>query len=199
VDTQPDRPNERHARWLYYLAAGVFILLGYAVGWLEKSALVWPSFATALVCIILANLDRVSSIKAGGIDLVLREAKAAVRESRELALVTAKMLLSLVQRAGRLGGYPTEQQNEIREAVDRVLQKFDATDAEKREAYSDWDALVRVDYAFGILGHQLPKFPQGGTAGQKAWKALRERTSTVKDVPSADELADFLKTYGVLE
>ena len=71
-------------RWPYYAVAIAFLAVGYYVGWVEKDALVVPSFAAALVCVGLAHLGRFKSIKAAGVEATLNDAKTVARESREL-------------------------------------------------------------------------------------------------------------------
>lgn len=186
-------------RWPYYVAAVVFVVLGYIMGWVGKDVLVIPSFLSAVVCAAIANLDRIKSVKAStsGIEAVLNEARGAVKESRTLALVTSKMLLSLVKRTGRLGPYPDEQQNEIKLSVDRVLAEFDTTDKERKDVYSDWHKYVLIDYVFGILGGNV--IPEKiDSQEMEAWRELRHRAGETSDLPAPDEIETFLQRNGFL-
>lgn len=197
---QPDKPTATVTRWPYYVAALAFIGVGYYVGWIGKDALVLPSFGVALICVVVANLDRFKSFKAGGVEAVLRDAQVAVQESRDLTLTVSKMLLSLVKRTGRFGGFLPEQEREFQESVERILTRMEATDAERKEAFKDWDLFTKVDFVFGILGgHTIPKFKADAEAGQREWSALRERTGDQLNPPGPDELEDFLRRYGFLD
>src|SRR5205085_1575491 len=106
MGTHREKPTSISARWPYYIAALTFVVLGYFVGWLEKDSLVVPSFSVALVFVALANLDKFKSFKAAGVEATLKDAQVAVQESRDLVLTISKMLLSLVKRTGRWGGFP---------------------------------------------------------------------------------------------
>lgn len=198
----PGEPTVTATRWPYYAAALVFVAVGYYVGWIGKDALVLPSFSVAFVCVALANLDRFKSFKAGGVEAVLRDAQVAVHESRELTLTASKMLLSLVKRTGRLGGFQPTEEREFQESVERILSRVDATDTERKEAFKGWDLFTKVDFVFGILGgHTVPTFKASAdaAAGQQEWKALRRRTGDQLDPPGPDELEDFLRRYDFLD
>lgn len=198
---QPNKPTQGTQithRWPYYAAALAFVAVGYYVGWIGKDTLVVPSFLVALVCIALANLDRFKSFKAAGVEAVLRDAQVAVQESRDLALLVAQMLLSLVKRTGRIGSFSPAQEKEFEEAVDRILTQFNVTGAERREIFKDWDMFIKADYVFGILGGStLPQFQSDGGVGGAAWEALRQRAGQA-DFPAPEELTQFLERYGFL-
>lgn len=196
----PEKPTATMTRWPYYTAALAFVGVGYVVGWTGKDALVLPSFSVAFVCVALANLDRFKSFKAGGVEAVLRDAQVAVQESRDLTLTVSKMLLSLVKRTGRFGGFQPAEEREFQEAVERILARMEATEAERKEAFKGWDLFTKVDFVFGILGgHTIPKFKADAMAGQREWKALRERTGDQLDPPGPEELEDFLRRYDFLD
>jgi len=197
---QPTKSAPTPTRWPYYAAALAFVGVGYYVGWIGKDALVAPSFAVAFVCVALANLDRFKSFKAGGVEAVLRDAQVAVQESRDLTLTVSKMLLALVKRTGRFGAFPPAQEREFQESVERILSRVEATDAERKEAFKDWDLFTKIDFVFGILGgHTIPKFQADAEAGHREWKALRDRTGNELNPPGPDELEDFLRRYGFLD
>ena len=181
------------------MASLVFLIVGYVLGWIGKDVLVIPSFVAALVCVALANLDRFKSFKAAGVEATLRDAEVAVKQSRALALITTKMLLSLVKRTGRIGGFPPAQQIEIQHDVDRVLSQYDVTEAERREAYTDWDQFDKFDYVTAILGgNKTPNWKEPAHAGKSdEWQTLRNRASKM-DFPSADELSAFLARHDFL-
>jgi len=183
---------------MYYVSALAFIAVGYYFGWIEKDALVVPSFLTALVCVALGNLDKFKSFKAAGVEATLKDAQVALQESRELVLTVSKMLLSLVKRTGRLGGFPPAKEREFRDSIDRILARVNASDSERKQVFEDWELFIKIDYVFGILGHTIPDFSGDANAGTGEWKALRERTGERLDPPSADELDDFLRRYKFL-
>jgi hypothetical protein len=194
----PVKPALPPRRWPYYVVALAFVGICYYVGWVGKDVLVLPSLTVAFVCVALANLDRFKSFKAGGIEAVLRDAQVAVQESRDLALVTSKMLLALVKRTGRFGTFPTAQQREIQETVGRVLSQFNVSDTEKQEVFKEWDAFEKLDYVFWILGgNTVPNFQTDSGVGQKEWNDLRDRTGNF-DLPTPEELLAFLERYKFL-
>jgi hypothetical protein len=82
--------------------------------------------------------------------------------------------------------------------VDRILARVNATEAEREDAFKDWDLFIKIDYVFGILGHSVPGFQADGGVGQAEWHALRHRTGELLDPPTAAELEDFLRRYNFL-
>jgi hypothetical protein len=189
--------NDSSPAWAYYTFAFIFVGIGYALGFMERDVLVMPSFASALVCVVLANIGRIKSFKAAGIEAVLNETKAAIRESRDLAMISSKMLLSLVQRAGRLGGYSDSEKQDIEKSVNKVLNQFDATPEERAEVYKNWHELICFDYAHGLLGgHTVPAKAEQDADLQAEWKSLRRRP--LGNPASPEEIHEFLSKYGYL-
>jgi hypothetical protein len=187
-------------RWPYYVLAFAFVGVCYYVGWIGKDVLVLPSLAAAFVCVALGNLDRFKSFKAGPVEAVLRDAQVAVQESRDLTLTVSKMLLALVKRTGRFGSFSPAQEREFQESVERILIRVEATEAERKEAFKDWELFTKIDFVFGILGgHTIPDFKADAQVGTREWKALRDRTGNDLAPPSPDELGDFLQRHKFMD
>lgn len=84
--------------------------------------------AIVVVAILLAfaHLDRIESFKGAGFEVKAREvverAESTIDELRKLATSMAKIQVSLLVRAGRLGGYSETEQIKYREEILKVLQ-----------------------------------------------------------------------------
>jgi hypothetical protein len=156
----------------------------------------WLLLVSVVVATALTKFGRVEELLLGPLRLKLREqiseSQTLNDKLRKQALLNAQLLLSLVQRQGRLGGFTEHKKAAY---LSEVLGEFDdLTDSERTQILRDWHRLVEFDIVGLILGGGT--IPQGATGEQlNRWNELRKIDSN----PSPEELRRFLTELGALD
>lgn len=147
----------------------------------------------ALLC--FANLDRLASFRAtpGSIEATIRaeaiveKAEATLADLQELALVTAKIQVSLLARSGRVGGYSEVEQEALRRETLALLNRIGVSAEKQAEVLADVQRLTALDYFFRVLPSRLPVM-SSENAGK--WHKFREQA--FNSPPEPNDLEAFL-------
>lgn len=176
--------------------------LGVLAALFHNDALLWPSLWIFVATLIAANIDRIDKLKAGtsGIEFearrVVEEAKSTVVEMQLLAKHLATISLSLVKRSARIGGFPPDEEEAIRERTIQLLRSAHVPEAEIPDVLDEWHRWVLNDYVLGILGHgTVPESLE--QAEIAAWKEMRRRSFS-DDRATAHEIRGWLDQHGYL-
>lgn len=155
----------------------------------------WLLLISIVVATALTSFGRVEELLLGPLRVKLREqiseSQLLNTKLRKQALLNAQLLLSLVQRQGRIGGFSEEEKAAF---LSDVLNEFDdLSDNERAHILEDWHRLVVFDIVGLILGGNL--IPHGASNEQiNQWRELREFGGD----PSPRELRHYLLELGAL-
>ena len=156
----------------------------------------WPLGAAAITCVVIANLDRIRevSLSPSGVRALLTEAQGTVDQLKRIARLSAAAGLSLVQQAGRMGGYDDKEKEAFLQQTVAILQDTNMSDAEIRQIVDhNWDRYVMFDYVLAITGgHIIPKLEDPSL--EEEWRALRN----FERIPTTGELETFLRKCDAL-
>jgi len=184
-------------------AVGILVLIsGIAAGFFDHESMPWAGIVGSFMCLAFANIDRIESFKASrdGFEAktraVIREAKDTLAELQILATHLAEISLTLVKRSGRIGGYPDDEQEQIKEEMLVTLSKLGIADGEFPIILKQWHRFEALDYVFGVLGNS--QIPDGATNEIiTEWKALRS-DAAVNQPTDAVVLRAFLDRHGFM-
>jgi len=195
------------------LTFAALIALGYCLyfGSSKTGKDLWamtPPLIAFLALLCFANLEKFSWFKASqsGFEAKIREAKVATEEARStikqlksLGKIMAHITLGLVKRIGRVGGYPYDEQQEIKGTTLNVLREIGIPEKEIEEVVSksQWHKFVEFDFALAILGGSRawpPDLPQNL---QGEWSKFR-RKHGFNNIPKPAELTKLLDKCGLL-
>lgn len=189
---------------VFLIISGIMILLGgLAVGFLGYPGVMTIAFFGFIGLLVVANLDRISEIKASssGIEAKTREvreviarAESTLSELQLLARNVAEVTLSLVKRNGRMGGYDDDEADRIKSSVLAVLKKVGIPEADFPDILREWNKFTEFDYAGFILGHNLPDTKDHAIVEE--WKNLRH--GGINQIPTPATLRSFLTKHNFM-
>jgi len=128
---------------------------------------------------------------------VVREAKDVINELRKMALLFSGMSLKGIKSAGRLGGNPNRESEEIKDSLIGLLKDLGATDDEVTGILSKtWWPFIEGDYVYRIL-HDIPQ--RKLNPEQRAlWENLFKR-GALGGSSSPEQLRNFLSGLGEIQ
>ena len=150
----------------------------------------------SLAFLFIANIKNIKSAKAtkSGFEFeaqeVIHKAEVTISEMQDIAKLVAKTALSLIKRSGRMGGYPEEEQEALKNRFLQLLSDLNISDEEKNVILEDYNKFIEIDYVFLLLGHMVPT----------SWppEEQRKRKEMIRDVitsyPSPEEIEELLVT-----
>lgn len=175
-------------------AGGIILSALAAIAAFESPTGAWPLCVMAVAAVAFANIDRFSEVSAGldGVKAVVRDAQNQIEQYRNLAKLTAAASLSLVQRAGRLGGFSDDEKESFLRDSMRILNEANIESSELAELRRrHWDRFVDFDYVTAILGHNtVPNTSDQDLIAE--WKSLRD----FRNVATPDQVEAFLTKTG---
>ena len=128
---------------LYIVMAVIAFLFCLWFGISTKYGAMGFSLTAFLGLMFFANIDKFSEFKAGKsgfeaktreVTQVVNEAKTTIKELQALAKITASTTLSLVKRAGRIGGFSDEAEENIKKSILDVLDRLKIPKEEHNKA-----------------------------------------------------------------
>ncbi len=187
-------------KWFLTISAIVTLGLALLAGFLEHSGILLIGSLASAVLLIMANLDQIAEFKASGAGIeaktreVLARAQNTLNELQLLSKIVASISLSLVKRSGRLGGYSEDEQDQIKSSVLTVLKNIGIPEKELSDVLIDWNKFTEFDYAYGILGSNVPSdLPQKEV---EEWNNLR--ADGLDHIPSPEAIEKFLQKVNKL-
>jgi len=182
------------ARVLWGASAILFVLMAFAAFGGTNGA--WPLCVAGVACMVFANLDRISAISAStsGINIALGRAEVSIAQMTRLLRTSATAQLAIVQRSGRWDGFNAEEKQAFLDESISLLREAGISEGEIRDVrYKYWDRFELFDYAYAILGGQVPAPHDPDVHAE--WEKLRQ----LDPPPPASALRDFLRKYGALD
>jgi len=151
-------------------------------------------FFASMAFLFVANLKNIIKEKTpkddfeGEIRELMQKAEVTVAEMKNLATLVSKTALSLIKRSGRLGGYPEEEQEALKESFLRLLSDLKISEKDKKFVLEDYNKFTEIDYASMLLESRIPvNWPR---------EELRKRRDLldmiVTDCPSPEEIEALL-------
>lgn len=190
--------------WLYISLIGISLaVLAIAIyfGFKGNKSLLRWGFAAFATLLIFAHINQIKSFRIGinGLQAetkgVIGEARNTIKEMQALAKVMARTTLSLTKRHNRLGGYSDDEENEIFKSVKDVLNRLGIPAKEQEEIFSEWYKINDFDYVYYIL---CDGAPIKGLASDQQKERMRLINSGLTNVPSPEEVENFLRNAGLL-
>ena len=194
-------------KYVFLLAAlALFLAAGFGVFWKKGAAL---AAIPALLLVISANLDRIESFKASYQSAVIEaktreltttidDAKEAIRQIRELAVVAAEALIDLRENSHALvadapGLEEYKEQDEFKAKVIEALKKMSVPPEQLATvAQSDRNVVMSL-YAYAAYRFGRNALPQSKwTEIENAYYAL-----AVKQPPSPDQCQALLDSFHI--
>lgn len=145
------------------------------------------------------NIDRLKSFKttATGIEAetreLARETRDTLAELRQLAVLVAKIQVSLLVRHGRLGGYREETQQKFRDQILALLRQIGVSEEVQRDVLTDVRQFAVHDYVDMVLGDKPPPGVIAHPHGIVEWTTLRNNALASPASPAA--LREFAAKY----
>jgi hypothetical protein len=186
---------------IFGIAASIATITAGFLGMLE---VMYVSVFLAGALLLAANSDRIAKIRAGagGFEAetraIIDEARATIEQLRLVAKIAIQANLSLVMRAGRIGGFTHDEKENIRRLSLAALDQLGVSAAEQEDMFREWHTVTRFDYAFQLLGrHTVPEQVQRNPELQAEWSALRK--GGFANIPSSNTVEGFLRKAGMLD
>ena len=190
-------------KYVYGIVGLAAAITAIVVGVLGMTAVMIVSGLLAGLLITIANADRIVRVKAGtgGLEAETRalvdKAVATLDQLRAVLKIAVRGNLSLVQRAGRWGGFSVDEKERIRKGSLAALELLDVPKHEREEMFREWNMVNRFDYAHIVLGgHKIPDEIVSNQALQKEWSAMRD--GGFERFPTSAQVDDFLRRAGML-
>lgn len=179
---------------LYLISAIFAALTAYAA--FESPDGAWPLCVMAIAFLISANFDQLAEFSAttSGVRAVMRNAEQKIDELDRVVRLVASAGLALIQRSGRIGGFPDDEKEKFLEETMSLLKSAGISDQEIEDIRREtWDKYVMFDYVLAATGGSL--VPSIDDADLKAqWGELRN----IRNMPTPDEIEAFLEKAGGL-
>lgn len=157
------------------------------------------SLVLAIVLLLAANSDQIARVKASmsGIEAetraVIDEARATIEQLRSIARLAVQANLSLLMRAGRLGGFTHSEKETTRAVSVEALKQLGIPSHEQEKMFEEWHTITRFDYS----GHRVPDGLSAKPDVHAEWKALRR--GGFANIPSSEVLEKFLSKAELLD
>ncbi len=175
---------------------GVCILAGFK----DHMSLAVLCFLASMAFLFIANFKNIKKAKASkdGFEFEAREliekAEVTITEMQDLAKLVSKTALSLIKRSGRLGGYPVEEQEALKESFLRLLSDLSLSEEDREYVLEEYNKFIEIDYVFLLLGSKVPtNWPT--EEQQKRKNMLRD---LISNYPTPEEIEQLLESNGSL-
>jgi len=185
---------------LYNLISIISLCICIVAGFKNNLATATFCFLFTIAFLFVANIKNIKKAKASkdGFEFeardILQKAEVTIHEMQDLSKLVAKTALSLVKRSSRLGGYPEEEQEEIKNNVLKLLEQLKVTAEEQEDILMEWHKFVEIDYVFLLLGNQVPsKWPKEEI---QQWNEMRK--DIISNRPTPEEIKVLLERNGSL-
>ncbi len=157
-------------------------------------------FLLCLAFLFVANIKNIKKAKASkdGFEFeardIIQKAEITIREMHELSKLVAQTALSLVKRSSRMGGYPEDEQETIKENVLNLLSQLGVKKEEQEKLLSEWYEYTKIDYVLLILGSQTPS--KWAKEEYQKWQEMRKDLKTNRPTPA--QIKELLKRNNAL-
>ncbi|MBW2005689.1 MAG: hypothetical protein JRI72_14030 [Deltaproteobacteria bacterium] len=173
------------------LLMGVCIFAGFK-GYLELPIL---CFLASLAFLFIANLKNIKKAKASkdGFEFEAKEvigrAEVTITEMQNLSKLVSKTALSLIKRSGRMGGYPVEEQEALKESFLSLLSDLNLSNEDREYVLEEYNKFIEIDYVFLLLGNHVPTNWSTGEQ-QKRKEMLKD---VISSYPTPEEIESLLE------
>ena len=119
-------------------------------------------FFAFLVFLFVANVKHIIKDKVPKDTLaieakeLIQNAQVTILEMQNLAKLVSKTALSLIKRSGRLGGYPEEEQEALKESFLRLLNDLNLSEQDRENVLEEYNRFIEIDYVYLLLESHIP-------------------------------------------
>jgi hypothetical protein len=153
-------------------------------------------FFASMAFLFVANLQYIIKNKApkDGFDVkgreLIQKAEVTIIEMQNLAKLVSRTALSLIKRSGRLGGYPEEEQEALKETFLRLLTDLNLSKEDRENVLEEYNKFIEMDYVFLLLGSHIPiNWPK-----DELQKRREMLNNVVSNCPSPEQIEELLIT-----
>jgi hypothetical protein len=159
----------------------------------------------ALALVAIANVDRLSHVKAGDYEVHVREARLAVAQAqvsleqvRSLAGALTRTNLEVLARVGILGAYPDTEKLALKLQLDQELRKLGVPEEQVLLAGRSFDGMMRLRHVVHVKDAVANVVPaEQNTTGSEMVKAFEEmRGARNLDPASPSKVREYVKEKG---
>lgn len=150
-------------------------------------------FVASMAFLFVANLDSIIKNKTPkeGFETEAREliqkAEVTIIEMQNLAKLVSRTALSLIKRSGRLGGYPEEEQEALKESFLELLKDLHLSKEERENVLEEYNRFIEQDYVFLLLESHIPiNWPK------EELQKRRDMLNMIPSCPSPERIEDLL-------
>lgn len=176
---------------MFFLGVGALALALYA-SWENKISVASVSTIAFLAFMFFSFIDKISSFKAGftGFEAqtrdVVKKAEGTIEELQLLGKEVIVILLSLMKRTGRMGGFSDNEEENIKNKMTEVLKRLEFSQQEIDGFYRESD-IFKID-CFDYVSKILRLFRT--SLDDNEYKKLPE--NDLQCPPSPESLSSFL-------
>jgi hypothetical protein len=151
-------------------------------------------FAASMAFLFVANLKKIikDKVPQDSVEIEAREivqkAELTIIEMQNLSKLVSRTALSLIKRSGRLGGYPEEEQEALKESFLRLLNNLNLSEEDRENVLEEYNKFIEIDYVILLLESHIPvNWPK------EELQKRREMLSNVgANCPSPDRIEELL-------
>ncbi len=150
-------------------------------------------FFASMAFLFVANINSIIKDKApeDGLETEAREviekAEVTMREMQNLAKLVSRTALSLVKRSGRLGGYPEEEQEALKESFLELLKDLQLSKEDRENVLEEYNRFIEQDYVFLLLESHIPiNWPK------EELQKRRDMLNKISSCPSPERIEELL-------
>jgi hypothetical protein len=151
-------------------------------------------FAASMAFLFVANLKKIikDKVPQDSVEIEAREivqkAELTIIEMQNLSKLVSRTALSLIKRSGRLGGYPEEEQEALKESFLRLLNNLNLSEEDRENVLEEYNKFIEIDYVIMLLESHIPvNWPK------EELQKRREMLSNVgANCPSPDRIEELL-------
>jgi hypothetical protein len=151
-------------------------------------------FAASMAFLFVANLKKIikDKVPQDSVEIEAREivqkAELTIIEMQNLSKLVSRTALSLIKRSGRLGGYPEEEQEALKESFLRLLNNLNLSEEDRKNVLEEYNKFIEIDFVIMLLESHIPvNWPK------EELQKRREMLSNVgANCPSPDRIEELL-------
>jgi hypothetical protein len=160
----------------------------------DNISLAFLYFFASMAFLFVANLKSIikDKVPKDGLEIqaiaLIKKSEATILEMQNISKLVSKTALSLIKRSGRMGGYPEEEQEAIKESFLKLLNNLDLSDRDIENVLEEYNKFIEIDYVYLLLeSHIAINWPKEEL--QKRRELLKNVTSTC---PSPERIEELL-------
>lgn len=148
----------------------------------------------SMAFLFVANLKNIikDKVPKDGLEIeakeLIQKAEVTIIEMQNLAKLVSRTALSLIKRSGRLGGYPEEEQEALKESFLRLLNDLKLSDQDRENVLEEYNRFIEIDYVYLLLQSHIPiNWPR-----EELQKRRDMLNKVVSSCPSPERIEELL-------